>query len=96
MEEIFLFFGVMSILFVIILAIGLARIVKTNSLRQSFLQSIVIGFILYTIASLWWFFIGATDGFSQVFGVMYYGVAFLISCVVDFIVLYFITKLKSH
>ncbi|MGO4889434.1 hypothetical protein ACJ2A9_16925 [Anaerobacillus sp. MEB173] len=95
MNETFLFFGVMSILFVLVIAFGIMKMFKTNSLRQSFLQSTLIGLLLYAIVSIWWFFIYATDGFSQIFGVLYYGIAFIISCLVNYIVLYLITKLKS-
>jgi hypothetical protein len=96
MNDTLLFFGIMSILFVIVIALGIIKFIKTNSLRQSFLQSTGIGLLLYAIASLWWFFIFATDGFSQIFGVAYYGIAFLISCLVNFGLLSLINKLKPH
>lgn len=91
MEEILLFVGIVGTVFIIVLVFGLWQIVKTNSILQAFLETAGFGLLLYMITGVTWIFGIASDGFSQGFGMIYHGVAFLISCVVTFLAMYSLT-----
>jgi len=90
-----LLYGAMVILMIVIIALG-AFYLKTNTLIKSFLHSSGIGFLLYVVVSLLWFFMIAVDGLAQLVGVFYFALAFLITCLANYCVLYFITKIKSR
>jgi hypothetical protein len=49
--------------------------------------SVMFAFILYSLASAWWFFSGAADGFSQILGIVYYALTWLFTILINTIVL---------
>ena len=89
--EALLYFGVMGIAFLLVILFAVIRFKKTNSFRQSLLLSIGLATLLYGTACLWWLHF-AKDGLSQIFGMMYYGIGFIVNCFVNTCVLYFLKK----
>jgi hypothetical protein len=73
----FLYFGVMGTIFLSSVAFAIIRMKMTRNFGVSLAQSLGVSLLLYLIASLWWFY-QAGDGFSQVFGAMFYGIAFVL------------------
>jgi hypothetical protein len=51
--------------------------------------SVMFTFIIYSLVSAWWFFSGASDGFSQILGVVYYGLAWCFTIIINSVVLIF-------
>lgn len=89
--EALLYFGVLGIAFLLVILFGIIRFKKTHFFRQSLLQSIGLAILLYGTACLWWLHF-AKDGLSQIFGMMYYGIGFIVNCFVNTGVLYFLKK----
>jgi hypothetical protein len=89
-----LYFGVMGLVFflLIIFAVIIGR--KRKPFLKSSLQLTGFAILLYGIASLWWFSF-VEDGLGQLFGVMYYGIAFVVNIFVNIAILYFTKKSKS-
>ena len=73
--------GVMGLIFffLIIFTVVIGR--KRMPLLKSAFLLIGCAILLYGIASLWWFSFVA-DGLAQLFGVMYYGIAFFVNILV--------------
>lgn len=88
--EALLFFGVPGIAFISVILFAVIRFRKTNSFLRSLLQSIGLAVLLYGTAFLWWFIDG--DGLGQLVSMMYYGIGFMVTCVVNTSVLYFFKK----
>ena len=89
--EALLFYGVPGIAFISVILFAVIRFRKTNSFLRSLLQSIGLAVLLYGISFLWWF-INSTDGLAQLISMMYYGIGFMVTCVVNTGVLYFLKK----
>jgi hypothetical protein len=86
-----LYFGVMGIVLLTIVAFASIRMKKTRNIRKTLAQSIGLSFLLYSLACLWWFY-QASDGFSQVFGGLLYGISFVLSCLINIGILFFMKK----
>lgn len=54
-------------------------------------KTIILNFVILFSASVWWFF-SQSDGLSQMFGIMYYGMAFLVISIINTIILWLIKK----
>jgi hypothetical protein len=87
----FVFFGVMGIVFLTVVAFAIIRMKKTRNFGKTMAQSTVLSFLLFALACLWWFN-QASDGFSQVFGGLIYGIGFVISWLINTGVLFFMKK----
>jgi uncharacterized membrane protein len=90
--ETLLFFGVMGLVFCVVIIFAVIKIRRTNSFRQSLIQSFSLAILLYGIACIWVFFFRTTDGLAQLFGVVYYGIAFAINALVIVGILYLLKK----
>lgn len=86
-----LYFGVMGIVFLTIVTFAIIRIKKTRNLGKTLAQSIGLSFLLFSLACVWWFY-QASDGFSQVFGGLLFGIAFILSGLLNTGILYFMKK----
>lgn len=89
-----LYFGVLGTVFVICLIFAIIRITKSSNLIKTMVQSIGLSFLLFSLACIWWLF-QASDGFSQVFGVIIFGIAFVLSGLI-ITVLVTVLKKKSN
>jgi multisubunit Na+/H+ antiporter MnhG subunit len=87
----FVYFGVMGIVFLTVVAFTILRMKKTRNFGTTLAQSTGLSFLLFALACLWWFY-QASDGFSQVFGGLIYGVGFVISWLINTAVLFFMKK----
>lgn len=67
---------------------------KSASFRHAFIHSALTSLVFFSIAVLWWF-ITASDGFSQVIGAACYGAAFLLSLFLQTVLLYVTRKLQK-
>jgi hypothetical protein len=86
-----LFFGVMALVFITTITFTRIKMIKTKNYKSTLLQSVCLGSFLFSLASLWWFF-QASDGFSQVFGGLIYGLGFILSCVLNTAILCYLKK----
>ncbi|MGF6949839.1 hypothetical protein QF028_002344 [Neobacillus sp. B4I6] len=86
-----LYFGVMGTVFLISLTFAIIRIKKSSNLIKTMAQFIGLSFLLYSLACFWWFY-QASDGFSQVLGGLLYGIAFVLSGLLNTGVVIFIKK----
>jgi multisubunit Na+/H+ antiporter MnhB subunit len=75
-----LFFGSIGIIFFIVCLFSLKKLGGRTNEPQSLLQALGLGLLLYGAAALWWF-TTVKDGFSQVFGVMFYGGAYVLNVI---------------
>ncbi|QYR21953.1 hypothetical protein KZ483_02645 [Paenibacillus sp. sptzw28] len=80
--ETLLHFGVMGVVFIAVMICTILHFRNTNSMRKSLLLSIGVALLLYGIAGAWWFSY-VSDGLAQVFGVMFYGIAFVVTGLVS-------------
>lgn len=87
-----LFFGVMGLVFCVVIIFAVIKIRRTNSFRQSLIQSFILAILLYGISCIWVFFFHATDGFAQLFGVIAYGIAFAINALVNVGIIYLLKR----
>ncbi|WP_316572090.1 hypothetical protein [Neobacillus sp. YIM B06451] len=86
-----LYFGVMGTVFLISLTFAIIRIKKSGNLIQTIAQFIGLSFLLHALACFWWFF-QASDGFGQVFGGLYYGIAFVLGGLFNTVVVILMKK----
>jgi fatty acid desaturase len=86
-----LFFGVMGIVVVISISFAIIRMKKTKKLGKTLAQSIFLSFFLFSLACIWWFY-QASDGFSQVFGWLLYGIVFALCSFINTGILFFMKK----
>lgn len=84
-EAIF-YFGFMGFAFFVVTGYSLWRIKQTRDFKKTLIEFIVLDLLVFALGALCWF-IYASDGFSQIFGILYYGVAFIITLIVNIIVL---------
>lgn len=77
LEEL-LYFGVMGIAFLTSIIFAMIKMKKARNFGKTLIQTIALSFLLFSLASIWWFY-QASDGFSQVFGGLFYGLAFVFS-----------------
>lgn len=89
-----LYYGVMVFVLLANILFAVLRMQNTRNIGKVLAQSIGLSFVLFSIASLWWFNF-ASDGFSQVFGGLFYGVAFIIGVFLNIGILFFMKK-KVH
>ncbi|MGM0884073.1 MAG: hypothetical protein ACQEXQ_23930 [Bacillota bacterium] len=94
--EVLLFYGAPGIAFISVILFAVIRFRKTNSFLRSFLQSIGLAILLYGTAFLWWFINLNGDGLAQLVSMMCYGIGFIVTCVVNTGVLYFLKKKVIH
>ncbi|TDF95785.1 hypothetical protein [Paenibacillus piri] len=71
----FYYWFIMSAAFIITNAVGAALMLKTQRLLLSFLVSLAVNLAIFVPASIWW--AGMFEGFSQMFGLFGYGIAFV-------------------
>jgi hypothetical protein len=86
-----LFFVVMVLVLISSLIFTWIRMKKTKNFKGTMVQSLGIGLCSFSLASIWWFF-QASDGFSQVFGILFYGIAFILSSLVNIGILFYMEK----
>ncbi len=92
--ESIVYFGIMAIALVIFITSSMVKMKKTKNFKKTLAQSIIQSFILFSFAGLWWFF-QANDGFSQVFGALYYGIAFVVGNILNAGILLYLKKKQS-
>ncbi len=90
--EVLLFYGIPGIAFISVILFAVIRFRKTNSFLRSLLQSIGLAILLYGSAFLWWFIYLDGDGLAQLVSMMCYGIGFIVTCIVNIGVLYFLKK----
>lgn len=86
-----LFFGVMALILITTITFTRIKMIKTKNFKSTLLQSVCLGFFLFSLACIWWFF-QATDGFSQVFGGLFYGLGFILSSLLNTAILFYMNK----
>ncbi|WP_409276175.1 hypothetical protein V1499_11330 [Neobacillus sp. SCS-31] len=86
-----LYFGVMGTVFLISLTFAIITIKKSGNLIETMAKFIGLSFLLHALACIWWFF-QASDGFSQVFGGLYYGIAFVLGGLLNTVVVIYLKK----
>jgi hypothetical protein len=85
----------MVIVFFISLIFSIIRIKKSGSLKKTISQHIIVSFILYSLACIWWFYM-ASDGFGQVFGGLLYGFAFVLGGLLNAGLVFYLKKKISY
>lgn len=88
----FLYFGVMGIVLVAVITFAIVRMKKTKNFGKALIQSIGFSFLLFFLECIWWLFQADGDGLSQLFGWLSYGIVFVISCLLNAGILFFIKK----
>jgi hypothetical protein len=86
-----LFFGVMALVIITTISFTTIKMKKTKNFKGTLLQSVCLGFFLFSLACIWWFF-QASDGFSQVFGCLFYGITFILNSLLNTAVLFYLEK----
>lgn len=89
--ESLLFFGVMATVIVAFVTFAIIRMKVTKNFGRTLAQSIFLSFFLFSLACIWWFE-QASDGFSQVFGWLFYGIAFVLSSFLNTGLLFYMKK----
>ena len=91
-EDIFYF---TSILLNIFCSLGFAvvKMLKTKDLRKSLKGSLVVNALMTGFISVLWFFFVTSDGFAQVFGLMGYGIAFIVLIGITATILHLVRRL---
>jgi hypothetical protein len=86
-----LFFSVMALVLITTIIFTWTKIKKIKNLKGTMIQSLCLSLFLFSCACIWWFF-QASDGFSQVFGGLLYGIAFILSSLVNIGLLFYMEK----
>lgn len=89
--DLILFFIPMLLSLVVTLTYGVISYKKTKDLSWSIVKSILGSFLMLMIATIWWFNY-ESDGLSQIFGMMYYFIAFVIISLINAIAIRAIKK----
>jgi apolipoprotein N-acyltransferase len=86
-----LFFGVMGLVVVISISVAIIRMKTTKKFGRALAQSIFLSFFLFSLACIWWLY-QASDGFSQVFGWLFYGIVFALVCFINTGILFYMRQ----
>jgi hypothetical protein len=81
----------MFIILLVTIFYSVYRVRKGTTFFQGMIRVLLLDFILFLIAVVWWF-IYIKDGFSQLFGAGYYGLAFIIVGIINAVILYIYKK----
>ncbi|MCL6605382.1 MAG: hypothetical protein K6T94_21170 [Paenibacillus sp.] len=84
--------GVIGILLFAIITFTIIRMKKTKKFGNTFVQSISLSVLLFSLACIGWLFQADGDGLAQLVGWIYYGVAFVLSGFLITIILFFMKK----
>jgi hypothetical protein len=71
----FYYWLIMSIAFIVTNAVGVAIMYKTRRMLLSFLVSLMVNTIIFVAAGIWW--AGLFVGFSRMFGLFGFGIAYV-------------------
>lgn len=84
--------GVIGIVLFAINTFTIIRMKKTKNFGKTFVQSICLSVLLFSLACIGWLFQADGDGLAQLVGWIYYGVAFVLSGLLNIIILFFMKK----
>jgi hypothetical protein len=88
------FFLPMIVSLIITLLSGIHLFKRTKNILDSLMKSIGLNLLITALAAFWWFNY-ESDGFSQIFGLLYYGIAFLVISIIGVFVVTGMSK-RSH
>ncbi|OXM84381.1 hypothetical protein [Paenibacillus rigui] len=88
----FIYWFIMGAAFVISNVLGVGLMLKFHKLLLSFLVSFIVNLAIFLTAGIWW--AGLFEGFSRMFGLFGFGIAFVNIEVLLFFTL-FVMKKKS-
>ena len=93
--EAVLHLSVIAISLIATLLYTFMKINKTRDSKDILFKSTGLNFLIFAAGSLMWSIV-ASDGLSALFGVVYYGYAFIAIAIINRIILALIEKFKRH
>lgn len=70
-----IYWSIMGAGFVIANVVGVGLMLKSHKLLISFLVSFIVNLAIFVVAGIWW--AGLFEGFSRMFGLFGFGIAFV-------------------
>lgn len=91
-KRVILFF--VPILISLIATLSYSVFLTKRAAELSIFKTIILNSVILLIVSIWWFY-SESDGLSQLFGIMYYGIAFVVISIINTIFLWLMKKKTS-